>query len=144
MSTPSFKSPLRVEYLNGETWRLLEPFSYECTLGDLIIVPAGFETDFASIPRVLWTIYPPAGRWGKAAVIHDYLYYHGMRSRKSCDRVFLQGMKDLGVPRCRRTLMYLAVRLGGRVAWAKHRLNQRERLETLRLRAAKRYGKRDR
>lgn len=39
-----------------------------------IVVPEGFITDFASIPRFLWSIYPPTGRYQEAAVIHDWLY----------------------------------------------------------------------
>jgi hypothetical protein len=56
---------------------LLASFSYDVGAegsGDTIVVPAGFETDFASIPRVLWIIEPPLGDAGKAAVLHDYLY----------------------------------------------------------------------
>lgn len=112
----SFLTPLRAEYLDGEKWLLLEPFSYrvgEFGSTDIIVVPAGFETDFASIPRLFWAIYPPAGRWGKAAVVHDFLYRSGARPRWECDAVFLEGMQVLGVPRLRRFLMYAAVRLFG-------------------------------
>ena len=42
-----------------------------------ITVPAGYRTDFASIPRpmtrMVWSLLPPVGRSGKAAVIHDWL-----------------------------------------------------------------------
>jgi len=42
-----------------------------------ITVPAGYRTDFASIPhpmtRLVWPLLPPVGRSGKAAVIHDWL-----------------------------------------------------------------------
>jgi len=44
-------------------------------------VPAGYRTDFASIPRPipwpLWPLLPPVGRSGKAAVIHDWLSENG-------------------------------------------------------------------
>lgn len=40
----------------------------------LIRIPVGFVTDGASIPRCLWSIYPPWGRYSRAAVCHDYLY----------------------------------------------------------------------
>jgi len=39
----------------------------------LITVPAGYRTDFASIPRLVWPLLPPVGRGGKAAIIHDWL-----------------------------------------------------------------------
>lgn len=43
----------------------------------IIRVPAGFVTDFASIPRAFWVVLPPTGKYGKAAVVHDYLYVMG-------------------------------------------------------------------
>ena len=32
-----------------------------------ITVPAGYRTDFASIPRLVWPLPPPVARSGKAA-----------------------------------------------------------------------------
>src|SRR5437868_748210 len=39
-----------------------------------IVVPAGFVTDFASIPRAFWSGMSPHGQYSRAAVLHDYLY----------------------------------------------------------------------
>ena len=41
----------------------------------VIVVPAGFVTDFASTPRALWSVIPPTGRYQLAAVVHDFLYW---------------------------------------------------------------------
>lgn len=38
----------------------------------VIVVPAGFVTDFASTPRALWSVIPPTGRYQLAAVVHDF------------------------------------------------------------------------
>lgn len=122
-SGSNFTSPLIVEHLGGADWRLwklVESFDYHVGTypsEDVITVPAGFITDFASIPRFLWAIYPPTGRWGKAAVVHDYLYRTGVRPRLECDAIFLEAMTVLGVPYARRMAMYWAVRLGGRGAY---------------------------
>lgn len=122
--------PLRIEYLDGRNWKLHEDFSYfdEVGLpgdvdGTFIDVPAGFVTDFASIPRALWTILPPTGQYGKAAVIHDWLYRGGKPegrpvTKAYADAVFERAMKELGVPWLRRKLMYTAVKLFGRGIWA--------------------------
>ena len=120
----NFFTPLRLEYLDGRRWQLLEPFGYRVDgARDSIRVPKGFVTDFASIPRWLWWLYPPTGRWGRAAVLHDWLYCKATRPRKACDDVFLEAMRVLGVPWHRRYLMFLAVRLfGGR---AYHRRDSR-------------------
>jgi hypothetical protein len=79
-------------------------------------VPQGFVTDFASIPTFLHFIVQPFGRHAPAAVLHDYLYALGQRkARALADRLFLNAMKDAGVPAFRRSLMFLSVRLlGGR------------------------------
>lgn len=116
MST--FLSPLVIEYLNGKTYRLVQGFGYQTAIGDLgeIRVPVGFKTDFASIPRGLWNIFPPTGAYGKAAVIHDFLYRCTMVDRKLCDQVFLEGMETLGVGWLTRRLMYRAVRIFGGAA----------------------------
>ena len=38
-------------------------------------VPVGFVTDFASIPRLFWSLLRPDGLYAYAAIIHDYLYW---------------------------------------------------------------------
>ena len=54
--------PLRVEILpNGMTARLTQPFRVRTGAGRIIEVPAGFETDFASVPRLFWRVVPPGG-----------------------------------------------------------------------------------
>ncbi|HCH8504641.1 TPA: DUF1353 domain-containing protein, partial [Salmonella enterica] len=70
-------------------------------------------TDLASVPRIFWTPLPPDGKYAKAAIIHDYLYDNALRTKKEADRIFLDGMTVLGVPKWKRTVMYWAVRLFG-------------------------------
>jgi hypothetical protein len=95
---------------------LLASFSYDVGAegsGDTIRVPVGFETDFASIPRLLWIIEPPLGDSGKAAVLHDWLYETGERSREAADAIFREAMGVLGVHPVKVWLMWAAVRLFG-------------------------------
>lgn len=115
----SFTTRLAVEPLeNGRDWELLQPFEYhvgEIDSGVLICVPTGFVTDFASSPRALWWICPPTGKYGKAAVIHDYLYRTPAYecTRKQADKIFVEAMAVLGVPRYRRSIMYRSLRMFG-------------------------------
>lgn len=112
----SFTSPLQVEVIGDLQFRLLTPFDYhvgEYPSDEVITVPVGFVTDFASIPQALWSILPPHGIYAKAAIVHDYLYEHGTKGRKYADDVFDEGMKVLGVPDFTRRSMYRAVRLFG-------------------------------
>ena len=122
----AFTSELKVLYVDGKHWILLSPFTYRVGSVDsdeVISVHAAFKTDFASIPHWAWPVMGhPAGKHGKAAVVHDYLYQHPHgRSRRRCDQVFLEGLKVLGVGWLKRTVMYSAVRVGGRGPWRKYR-----------------------
>lgn len=101
------------------------------TLGKRV-VRAGFDTDYASIPRIFWSIYPPDGEYTDSAVVHDSEYWEQTLTRKEADRVLLEGMEALGVPWHRRHIIHKAVRLGGWLAW---RNNRRERLKGLPLAA---------
>lgn len=126
----SFKTPLDVRVVDGgKRFMLLHQFTYHWGVTK-ITVPAGFVTDFASIPRIFRIIIPKLGKWNKAAVVHDYLYqHHGKHcrgwailfymTRRKADIIFHDAMKDLGVKEWERTLMYWAVRLGGWAAWRK-------------------------
>lgn len=112
---PSFHTPLVLEYLDGKNYRLVYSFQYDSSVGTFT-VPADFVTDFASIPKFLWNVLPPTGHYGKAAVVHDYLYRtKDAASKEIADAIFLEAMAALGVGFWTRYTMYLAVRLfGGR------------------------------
>ena len=89
--------------------------------GDRITVPVGFQTDYASVPRWLWPIFPPMGVYSGAAIIHDYLYKRQNRCRLECDDIFLEAMTALGVSKTTRYAMYYAVRIWGQIAWDNNR-----------------------
>jgi hypothetical protein len=80
-----------------------------------IVMPVGFVTDFASIPRLFWSISSPWDDHMKAAICHDYTYTQAIMSRKECDDLFYRQMKQLGVSLIRRLSVYWSTRLfGGR------------------------------
>jgi hypothetical protein len=120
-----FTTPLINEHIDGRLWKLAAPFEYHLGkypvefLSDIIRVPVGFIHDFASIPRLFWAILPPTGLYGKAAVIHDYLYRVQTYSRKRADLIFLEAMEVLNVPKWKRVIIYRAVRLCGWNAYRK-------------------------
>ncbi len=125
----SFKTPLIVEVMpSGKRFRLYHSFIYRWRFKSkgflceaVTHVPVGFLTDFASIPWLARVIIPKLGKWTKASVVHDYHYQNGIPSltRAQADRCFLDGMKDLGVAKWQRALMYWAVRVGAGKAWRK-------------------------
>ena len=105
-----------MEIIGAHQFRLIAPLEYHVGAypsTEVITVPVGFVTDFASIPQALWSILPPYGAYAKAAIVHDYLYTYGTKGRKYADDVFDEGMKVLGVPDFTRKSMYRAVRLFG-------------------------------
>lgn len=136
----SFTTPLDVRYIDGCKWEVLSPFEYHLgALGstERVLIPAGFITDFASIPRALWAVLPPVGNYGKAAVVHDWLYQMriitvlwpdpatavGSRlcNRGEADHTLLEAMQVLGVGWFTRSTIYAGVRSGGWHSWNKYR-----------------------
>jgi len=113
-----FKTDLLVRHLNSKDRVVLSPFEFESDrVGTTITVPAGFVTDFGSVPR-LPVVYLTAGGIGdEAATIHDYLYQTHLVKRRIADKIFLDALKVMGVRFTKRWTMYLAVRLGGIVAY---------------------------
>ena len=91
---------------------LEERLVYNSDMVGLIIVPAGFETDLASIPRIFQSLVPKVDRHMLPAIVHDYLCREPDFSRKTADRIFLEAMKLKEVNVIRRRLMYWAVRIG--------------------------------
>ncbi|EBI1833225.1 DUF1353 domain-containing protein [Salmonella enterica] len=111
-----FTTPAILEMLDHYLWRVHESFELYPSDDEsgVIEVPAGFITDLATIPRIFWILLPPDGKYAKVAIIHDYLYDNALRTKKEADKIFLDGMTVLGVPKRKRTVMYWAVRMFGR------------------------------
>jgi hypothetical protein len=78
-----------------------------------ILVPEGTETDFASVPRGLWNLFPPDGSYTAAAVIHDCLYRKAVVPRSVADAVFLEAMRVAGTGVVSRTVIWASVRVFG-------------------------------
>lgn len=91
------------------TWRGLE-----------ILVPSGFISDYASVPRLFWRLIPRRGPYNKAAFIHDFLYVIQRVPRYIADLVFLFAMRALGVVELTARVMFRAVRAGGWFGWRRN------------------------
>ena len=116
------------------------PFRYRTGAGRLVTVPAGFETDFASVPRLLRAIIDPTkleSAW--AAVVHDYLYQQGPDapyrleetgesargfSRSEADDIFHEALRLLGIDPFDAWTMWAGVRAGGWATWRRYRERQ--------------------
>ena len=102
-----------------------------------LVVPEGFEHDFASVPRPLWVLVAPIDL-GIASIVHDWLYANAGRvetlrwagtwepvatpwTREDADRLFARLMREQGVARWRRRAAYLAVRVFAGRFWGRPR-----------------------
>ena len=84
-------------------------------------VPVGFVTDFASIPRVFWSILRPDGLYSYAAIVHDYLYWEQTIERAKSDQIFKFAMQDFKIPSETIDAVYAAVRTFGASAWEQNK-----------------------
>lgn len=83
------------------TWILAE---------DFMMVPKGFKTDLASVPRLMWWFLSPT-EIAEAAVVHDFLYSIKY-NRKKADIILYDLCRETE-GRVKSYLIYLAVRLFG-------------------------------
>lgn len=115
-------TPLDLRYLQGDKWLVLSEYRCVSDVLGLIVIPAGFITDFNSVPRVLTNILPRE-EYGEAALPHDYLYQYGgingkTISRGDADQVHREFVVWAGVRECAPdgTL----TRVGDTPAWKVH------------------------
>lgn len=119
-----FKTKLIVEQISSTKaddrglWRLLSPLIFWSDVADrLIYVPSGFQTDFASVPRLIVAFALVGDTAQKAAAVHDYLYSTHLLTRRMSDAVLLEACKVTGIPWFRRWPMWAGVRLFGFSHW---------------------------
>lgn len=123
---------MELTYLPPSTWILRDPETYclpillppgwegyaiQRGLTTRVVVPRGFQTDFATVPRWATLFMQSTGKHSRAAVLHDFLYDRGIGTRAVADKVFRLQAKIDGVPTFRRWVMWLAVRIGGGRFW---------------------------
>ena len=120
-------APTVIPFADGKNWRLAEPLPYR--LGDtehVIEVPQGFVTDFASVPQIAWSVMSPTDRYGRAGIVHDFLYWDQGCTQEEADKIMLLGMIETDVNGVQRTLIYAALRIGGEPAWKDNATKRRE------------------
>jgi Protein of unknown function (DUF1353) len=99
-----------------------------------VSVPVGFVTDFASIPRALWTALPRDGDYVWGAVVHDFLYWYQTTTKDIADDVLNAAMIDFKIPTADRLAIYEGVHLGGTSSWIRNaQLRQNGEKRTLKL-----------
>ena len=112
-------------------WEITKDFHYSLN-GENFIIPKGFKFDGASVPKFLAQFLSPVGLLLIGGLIHDYGYKYetllrknkttnGIRSQRWMDKTFRDINIEVNGFYFLNYLAYWALRLGGWVAWNKHR-----------------------
>lgn len=122
----AFLTPLRMELLTcnqniplknrdgRQLYRLIEPFIYRSDVaGKTVIVPDGFITDLASIPRLPLVYRELESIADMAGVPHDYSYSTGLLPRDTADLMLKEACFLIGLPAWKVWAIYAGVRVGG-------------------------------
>lgn len=115
---------LKKEYSKPDRFEVAQDVDVEI-FGRNFTIPAGYKTDFASVPQVLWGIFPPHGLAAIPSLIHDFMYDNRVfaddlgdeNARRLADVFFLNNMTDCGVPRWQRMIYFYAVRVFAKSWW---------------------------
>lgn len=112
-----------VDLAEREDWVTILRGTFGQPMGYRITIPAGFVTDLASIPRLLRAVIDVNGAHREEATLHDFLYSKApLLPRLFCDQEFNHAMaEDESISTLQRVTMYRGVRLGGWVAFNKHK-----------------------
>ena len=125
--------------LGTRQWEIVKDFKYSIG-GAQYVIPAGFKFDGASIPKFLHTFLSPVGVLLMGGLVHDYMYKYEAQlinnknyqipemknetvpvTQKKADQIFRDINIEVNGFFLMNYLAYWSLRLGGFVAWNKHR-----------------------
>lgn len=108
-------NPLHVLVLDKERagqglFELTQDFTWVDPIRGPITVPAGYVTDFASIPFPCRWLIPIAGKSAKAALLHDWICARGVtentvEQRRWSTGIFNRALRENGCGSVRRVAM---------------------------------------
>lgn len=111
-----------VYYRKGESTdgecldEMVNPYYGNISSRKEIIVPSGYTTDGASIPKIFWWLLSPFENYFKCCVLHDYLcdlFHLNLLERKTCDLIFLEAMSEIDIKPSTKWALYFFVRSYG-------------------------------
>ena len=116
--------------LGVRTWRITQNFYFRMNNIDYVI-PKGFTFDGASVPKFLASFLSPVGVLLIGGLVHDYAYKYSalkqkdggllLLNQKIADKIFRDINIEVNGFHFLNYLAYWALRIGGFVAWNKHR-----------------------
>lgn len=124
--------PILMPFADDKYWMTLRRIKWKGDFsGREVTIPPYFVTDFASVPFLFRGVVPRWGKHGRAAIIHDYLYWEQKWNweqnwkRKEADNVLTEVMKEYKVFFLARAIIYFGVRVGGCWAWCSNKRAKR-------------------
>lgn len=85
-------------------------------------VPAGFECDLASVPKILATIAPSWDQTAGSGILHDWTFRHGRLGFKASNALFYEALRaPPATGAIRAYAMWLAVSGPGWLSWKARR-----------------------
>ena len=127
-----FFTMIKMWLLGVRHWEIANDFDYEVN-GEKFVIPAGFKFDGASIPKFLHPFLSPVGVLLIGGLVHDYAYKYetllkknrkdtmGVITQKKADEIFRDINIEINGFYLTNYLAYWSLRLGGFMAWNKHR-----------------------
>jgi len=131
-----FDSHLELRHRPGHSrWEVIRPLhyrycdptpapfdGYQPRTTHLIVVPIGYLSDLASVPRWarrLVDAQSPTTR--RPSVVHDFIYTNQTHrfTKVEADRIFYEALLEEGTAKPLAWLMWKAVRIGGRGNWGR-------------------------
>lgn len=115
-------------------WEIAKDWHFEVN-GEKYVIPKGFQFDGASVPKFLGAWLSPIGILLMGGLVHDYVYKYTVllkKGKKSTSEPFTQKQadqlfRDINIEQNGIHVLnwaaYLALRVGGFVAWNGHRKN---------------------
>jgi hypothetical protein len=104
--------------IKDREWKLYVDWEMEIVIAKvkfLLSVQRGFISDFASIPRIFWSIvgHPLMGKTIRASLAHDALYGTKQFSRSMCDEIFYNILVEDHVSKIKANTLWICVRSFG-------------------------------
>lgn len=117
----AFLTKLRMENADDQDdgeWVLTSALVYQSDVAKrTFVVPPGFKTNLASVPRLPIIFWLTGDTSSEAAALHDSLYSTREVTRAVADAVLREASEVTGVPAWRRWMMWAGVRVGGGSHW---------------------------
>ena len=114
---------------DGRNFLLRDSLRYEIKrTKQIVIVPGGFVTDFASVPRWAQWVISILGRHSVPAIVHDFLYWEQKCTREQADLILADAMEEYHSNWFQMKIVYWAVRIGAGGNWSTNASDRKQGL----------------